>query len=147
MAVLVLYFITGIGSGAANIPAMGLVSAWFGRTMRGRAAGFVVIGSGFAIILAGWFVPWVSYIGIAHLCFLPLPEAIWDSPTEQEIVRRLFIFLGFLPVVFCSLCAALLIVPRNRFTGIVSAILAGLALGAAVQMIWLSPGGWCFIMR
>jgi sugar phosphate permease len=50
LAVLLLYFITGMGSGAANVPVMGLITAWFDRTIRGRAAGFVVIGSGFAII-------------------------------------------------------------------------------------------------
>ena len=59
-SVLIFYFITGLGTGAANIPVMGLVSSWFSRTMRGRAAGFLVIGSGFAIILAGWFVPLVN---------------------------------------------------------------------------------------
>ncbi|KKL69020.1 hypothetical protein LCGC14_2119150, partial [marine sediment metagenome] len=59
-SVLIFYFITGGGRGAANIPVMGLVSSWFSRTMRGRAAGFLVIGSGFAIILAGWFVPLVN---------------------------------------------------------------------------------------
>ncbi len=59
-SLLVLYFITGAASGSANIPVMGLVSSWFSRTMRGRAAGFVVIGSGFAIIMAGWLVPIVN---------------------------------------------------------------------------------------
>jgi MFS family permease len=52
-AILMLYFVTGIGSGAANVPVMGLITAWFDRTIRGRAAGFVVIGSGFAIIISG----------------------------------------------------------------------------------------------
>ncbi len=59
-AVLVLYFVTGIGSGAANVPMMALITAWFGRAMRGRAAGFVVIGSGFAIIISGRVVPLVN---------------------------------------------------------------------------------------
>ncbi|MHB8846634.1 MAG: YbfB/YjiJ family MFS transporter [Nitrospirota bacterium] len=59
-AVLVLYFITGIGSGAANVPMMGLITAWFDRTIRGKAAGFVVIGSGFAIIISGKLIPYVN---------------------------------------------------------------------------------------
>ena len=59
-AILCLYFITGVGSGAANVPVMGLITAWFDRTVRGRAAGFVVIGSGFAIILSGKFIPAVN---------------------------------------------------------------------------------------
>jgi MFS family permease len=58
--ILVLYFITGMGSGAANVPVMGLITAWFDRTIRGRAAGFVVIGSGFAIIVSGKLIPAVN---------------------------------------------------------------------------------------
>lgn len=59
-AVLVLYTITGMGSGAANVPVMGLVSAWFSSGMRGRAAGFIVIGSGFAIMISGRLIPYVN---------------------------------------------------------------------------------------
>ena len=61
-AILFLYFITGMGSGAANVPVMGLITAWFDRTIRGRAAGFVVIGSGFAIIISGKLIPYVNGI-------------------------------------------------------------------------------------
>jgi MFS family permease len=52
--------ITGMGSGAANVPVMGLITAWFDRTIRGRAAGFVVIGSGFAIVISGKLIPFVN---------------------------------------------------------------------------------------
>lgn len=58
--ILVLYTLTGIGSGAANVPVMGLVSTWFSRKLRGRAAGFIVIGSGFAILLSGRIMPMVN---------------------------------------------------------------------------------------
>jgi len=58
--VLVLYTVTGMGSGAANVPMMGLITAWFDRAVRGRAAGFVVIGSGFAIILSGKLIPYIN---------------------------------------------------------------------------------------
>lgn len=58
--IMLLYFFTGVGSGGANIPMMGLVSAWFSRISRGRAAGFIAIGSGFAIILSGRLVPYIS---------------------------------------------------------------------------------------
>jgi MFS family permease len=58
--VLLLYFATGIGSGLANVPLMGLVSHWFLRDTRGRAAGFMVSGNGVAIIFAGLFIPWVN---------------------------------------------------------------------------------------
>jgi MFS family permease len=58
--ILALYVLTGYGSGAANVPVMGLIAHWFGRRMRGRAAGFVVIGSGFAIMAAGALVPAIN---------------------------------------------------------------------------------------
>lgn len=57
---LVLYMLTGLGSGAANVPVMGLVSAWFSSKKRGKAAGFIVIGSGFAIIISGKLIPFVN---------------------------------------------------------------------------------------
>ena len=59
-AVLALYFATGMGSGLANVPLMGLISHWFLRDIRGRAAGFMVSGNGMAIIFSGLFVPWVN---------------------------------------------------------------------------------------
>ncbi len=60
IAVLLLYFFTGAGSGAANVPIMGLVSHWFDRRLRGRAAGLMVIGSGFAIMFSGLLIPAVN---------------------------------------------------------------------------------------
>jgi MFS family permease len=57
---LLLYFITGIGSGAANVPMTGLVSQWFGPRLRGRAAGLMVIGSGFAILVCGLLIPAIN---------------------------------------------------------------------------------------
>jgi len=58
--VLVFYTLVGIGSGMANIPLMVLVSYWFHRERRGRAAGFIVIGSGFAIIFSGFLIPYLN---------------------------------------------------------------------------------------
>ncbi len=58
--VLVLYVLTGIGTGAANVPVMGLVPHWFARGHRGKAAGWIVIGSGFGIIYAGTLVPAIN---------------------------------------------------------------------------------------
>lgn len=58
--VLVIYLLTGFASGAANVPVMALVSHWFTRRRRGRAAGFIVIGSGFAIMFTGLMVPAVN---------------------------------------------------------------------------------------
>lgn len=55
-----LYVLTGMGSGLANVPIMALISIWFTGSQRGRAAGFVVIGSGFAILLCGWLIPYLN---------------------------------------------------------------------------------------
>jgi MFS family permease len=62
ISLLLLYTITGIGSGASNVPIMALVATWFTRKKRGKAAGFIVIGSGFAIILSGKLIPFVNSI-------------------------------------------------------------------------------------
>ncbi|HSF82951.1 MAG TPA: MFS transporter [Anaerolineales bacterium] len=49
--------LTGIGSGASNVPAMGLMSAWFVSRRRGFASGIAVAGSSIALVLVGIFVP------------------------------------------------------------------------------------------
>lgn len=105
MYVLLLYALTGIGSGASNVPLMGLVSQWFTSRRRGRAAGFIVIGSGFAIIFSGKFIPFINsiygddgwriswlllgciVIAIAFIAFLLLrdrPENIGLKPMGDE---------------------------------------------------------------
>jgi len=93
-----LYTLTGIGSGASNVPMMGLVSTWFISRLRGRAAGFIVIGSGFAILLSGlvipflnslrvegwrlsWFVLGATIMAITFLCWLVLR----DSPEDMGL--------------------------------------------------------------
>lgn len=49
--------LTGIGSGASNVPAMALLSAWFAQRRLGLAAGVGVTGSSLALILLGPLVP------------------------------------------------------------------------------------------
>ncbi len=58
--VLTAFFFTGVGSGLANVPVMGLVSQWFGSTLRGRAAGLMVSGIGLGIMLTGLLIPSVN---------------------------------------------------------------------------------------
>ncbi|MFZ5798163.1 MAG: MFS transporter [Thermodesulfobacteriota bacterium] len=102
--VTVLYTLTGIGSGVANVSMMGLVTAWFGSSLRGRAAGFVVIGSGFAILLSGqvipllnglrpegwrlsWFVLAGAVLAVAVICRLVLrnrPEDLGLAPVGEN---------------------------------------------------------------
>ncbi|MFH2123031.1 MAG: MFS transporter [Pseudomonadota bacterium] len=58
--ILALYLLTGIGSGLSNVPMVSLISCWFASNKRGRATGFVTIGSGFAIILSGKLIPYLN---------------------------------------------------------------------------------------
>jgi MFS family permease len=60
--VMSLYVATGIGSGLANVPLMGLVSHWFLKSNRGRAAGIMLSGNGIAIVFTGLLIPWVNVI-------------------------------------------------------------------------------------
>jgi sugar phosphate permease len=72
-------FFTGVGSGASNVPVMGLMSAWFGPELRGLATGIAATGSSIALIVtgplvtrilssvpeSGWRVTWYGFGGIA----------------------------------------------------------------------------------
>ncbi|MFC1843909.1 MFS transporter [Thermodesulfobacteriota bacterium] len=63
ITVALIYTLTGMGSGASNVPMMALIASWFGAGQRGKAAGFVVIGSGFAILLSGKMIPYLNQMG------------------------------------------------------------------------------------
>ena len=49
--------VTGIGSGASNVPVMGLLASWFATRRRGLASGIAVAGSSLALIFVGALVP------------------------------------------------------------------------------------------
>ncbi len=49
--------LTGMGSAGANVPVMGLVSAWFAPRRRGLATGIAVSGSSFGLFFTGSFIP------------------------------------------------------------------------------------------
>lgn len=51
--------LTGVGSGASNVPVMGLLAAWFVRKRSGLATGIGVTGSSIALIVLGILVPYV----------------------------------------------------------------------------------------
>ncbi|OHB32981.1 MAG: MFS transporter [Desulfuromonadaceae bacterium GWC2_58_13] len=55
-----LYVLVGAGGGFANIPVMVLVSHWFRRERRGRAAGLMVAGNGVGIIFSGFLIPYLN---------------------------------------------------------------------------------------
>ncbi len=50
-------FFAGVGGAGANVPAMGLVSAWFGARRRGLASGIAVSGSSVGLIVTGPLIP------------------------------------------------------------------------------------------
>ena len=52
--------LTGIGSGASNVPVIGLLAAWFVQRRRGMATGIGVTGSSLALIVLGLLVPHVG---------------------------------------------------------------------------------------
>lgn len=57
LVALIMRTLTGVGSAGANVPVMGLLSAWFSARRRGMAAGVAVGGSGLALVLTGPLLP------------------------------------------------------------------------------------------
>ena len=57
LAAFIFRLITGIGSGGANIPVIGLLAAWFTKTRRGFVSGIAVSGSSFGLLITGLLVP------------------------------------------------------------------------------------------
>jgi len=92
--VLIAFFFTGIGSGLANVPVMGLVSQWFGSTLRGRAAGLMVSGIGMGIMITGIVIP-----------------AINSWAGNGQGWRTNWIILGVVVLAIAALCSLLI---RNR---------------------------------
>lgn len=50
-------FFGGVGGAGGNVPAMGLVSAWFGTKRRGLASGVAVAGSSIGLMVTGPLIP------------------------------------------------------------------------------------------
>jgi MFS family permease len=96
LALLLLYSIIGAGSGFANIPVMVLVSHWFRRQRRGRAAGSMIMGNGAAMMFSGLLIPrltgyfpqdgwrygWVVLGGITLLTVLLTAFLLRNDPQE-----------------------------------------------------------------
>ena len=86
-------FFAGVGGAGGNVPAMGLVSSWFGARRRGLASGIGVTGSSIGLIVTG-----------------PLIPAIMNQ-YGAEGWRVSWYVLGALTIAVCALCAVFL---RNR---------------------------------
>jgi MFS family permease len=90
---------TGVGSAGANVPIIGLASAWFSVRRRGLAAGIMVSGSGLGVLVTGIFLPgvieaygidgwrWAWYhlaalsLAITLICLLLLK----DTPADKNL--------------------------------------------------------------
>jgi len=92
--VLLAFFFTGIGSGLANVPVMGLVSQWFGASLRGRAAGLMVSGIGLGIMITGLLIPSINN---------------WAG--QEQGWRTNWMILGALVLAIAVLCSFVI---RNR---------------------------------
>lgn len=91
--------LTGMGSGGSNIPALGLLAAWFAPRRRGLAVGIAIAGSSVALVVTGYAIPPVmaSYGGdgwraawiIMGAAVLLLALLAWltlrDSPAERGL--------------------------------------------------------------
>jgi MFS family permease len=62
LPLLCLYLLVGVGGGFANIPVMVLVSHWFRRERRGRAAGLMIMGSASGIVVSGYLIPHLNLL-------------------------------------------------------------------------------------
>lgn len=94
--------LTGVGSGASNVPVIGLLAAWFVQRRSGLATGIGVTGSSIALIVLGLFVPsvlsaygangwrvcWFIFAGITFGLAVLAYTVLRNSPSE----------LGLLPI-------------------------------------------------
>jgi MFS family permease len=91
--------VTGIGSGASNVPVMGMMAAWFTARRRGLATGIVAAGSSVALILVGpvaplilaaygepgWRVCWYFFAALALLVAVAAYLVLRDQPSEVGV--------------------------------------------------------------
>jgi len=92
--------LTGMGSGGANVPMMGLLSSWFSPRRRGLATGVAVTGSSLGLVLTGLMVPRVlnvlpdsgwraSWFALGGLVLLVAALAYWllrDHPEDKGLL-------------------------------------------------------------
>lgn len=92
-------FLAGVGGASSNVPAMALVSSWFGARRRGLAAGVGVSGSSVGLIVTGplipailqrcgdegWRVSWYVLAGLTLLVFAAAVLFLRDRPAEKGL--------------------------------------------------------------
>lgn len=91
--------LAGIGSGASNVPVMGLLASWFAPRRLGFASGVAVSGSSLGLIFTGsvtplvldgygedgWRVCWFVFGGIAALLAVGALAVLRNSPSEMGL--------------------------------------------------------------
>ncbi len=92
--------VTGVGSGASNVPVMGLLAAWFSVRRRGLATGIGVAGSSVALIALGptvprvlaafgddgWRVCWYGFGGVTLLLALLAGAVLRNRPADVGLL-------------------------------------------------------------
>ncbi len=92
-------FLAGVGGAGGNVPAMGLVSAWFGTRRRGIASGAGVGGSSLGLMVTGplvpavlsrygadgWRICWYILGAIALAVFVLCVWLVRDDPEDQGL--------------------------------------------------------------
>jgi MFS family permease len=91
--------LTGVGSGASNVPTMGFLSSWFGLHYRGLATGIAVSGASIALIVTGplvprilskfpdngWRITWYIFGGISLLLAFIGATLLQNRPEERGL--------------------------------------------------------------
>ncbi len=91
--------LTGAGSGASNVPAMGLLAAWFAPRRRGLATGIGVSGSSLALIVvgplvprilrafdaSGWRISWMIFGGVTLLLAAAAAAILRNRPSVMGL--------------------------------------------------------------
>jgi MFS family permease len=92
-------FLAGLGGAGSNVPAMALLSAWFGARRRGLAAGAGVAGSSVGLMVTGplipailarsgdqgWRISWGVLGGLTLLVFIAAALFLRNHPSEQGL--------------------------------------------------------------
>jgi len=92
-------FLAGVGGAGSNVPAMALVSAWFGARRRGLAAGAGVAGSSLGLMVTGplvpailersgeegWRVSWGVLGSLTLLVFVAVALFLRNLPAEKGL--------------------------------------------------------------